>query len=397
MMVCGTIIMTDTVYTSEILYKRDSTGSVRMWQYEVGFDKTGYDILGPTGSYSTRTVSGLVDGKKVTSSWKKAEAKNIGKSNETRPEQQAYLESEADLNKRLERGYFRNIDDIDSFTKFKPMLARDYAKTKGIEFPVYSQPKLDGIRCIARQDGLWTRAGKEIVSCPHISESLVNFFKEFPDVILDGELYNHELSDNFNKITSLVRKTKPKDEDIEECAKSVQYHVYDVYDKNKLEANLITRTSEFLPRLDLLDQPNPIVRVNTYHVESQAELDDLYGEWLEMGYEGQMVRSVTGKYEPSKRSKGLLKRKEFFDTEFPVIRIEEGKGNWSGYIKRFVLQLPDGREFSSNVRGSQEVLKKLLESGDKPDWATCRYFTPTPDGIPRFPVVCDWGFGQRND
>ena len=108
-----------------------------------------------------------------------------------------------------------------------------------------------------------------------------------------------------------------------------------------------------------------------------------------------MIR-VDSFYE-NKRSKSLIKRKEFLDAEFKVIRIEEGVGNWAGYIKRFVLELPDGRVFASNVRGTQKILKDLLESNETPDWATCRYFTPTPDGIPRFPVVTDWGKGQRND
>jgi hypothetical protein len=39
----------------------------------------------------------------------------------------------------------------------------------------------------------------------------------------------------------------------------------------------------------------------------------------------------------------------------------------------------------------------MWKNQDKPDWVTLRYFTPTPDGIPRFPVVIDWGKGKRLD
>jgi len=42
-------------------------------------------------------------------------------------------------------------------------------------------------------------------------------------------------------------------------------------------------------------------------------------------------------------------------------------------------------------------MKELLESGKTPDWATVRYFNLTPDGVPRFPVVVDYGFGERDD
>lgn len=272
------------------------------------------------------------------------------------------------------------------------MLAYDYAKIKEIEFPVICQPKLDGIRCIARADGLWTRAGKELVSVPHVSEELKDFFERFPGTVLDGELYNHDLKEDFNKLSSLIRKTKPTEADIEESAAKVQYWIYDLHnDHMDATPNRIKKIKEFHSGSDIL------VPVFSPYANDQEELDNWYGKWLELGYEGQMVRKIESKYESGKRSKNLLKRKEFLDTEFKVLRIEEGVGNWAGYIKRFVLELPDGREFGSNVRGNQATLKALLEGGTTPDWATCRYFTPTPDGIPRFPVVTDWGYGKRND
>ena len=93
----------------------------------------------------------------------------------------------------------------------------------------------------------------------------------------------------------------------------------------------------------------------------------------------------------------MLKYKEFLTDEFRVINVEEGEGNWSGHIKTFNCISTDGTEFGAGVRGTQNVLKELFESNQKPDWATVRYFTPTPDGVPRFPVVVDWGFGDRSD
>ena len=108
-----------------------------------------------------------------------------------------------------------------------------------------------------------------------------------------------------------------------------------------------------------------------------------------------MVRNNTP-YE-SKRSKNLLKRKEFITEEFKVVQVIEGQGAWTGYAKRFILALPDGTEFGSGVRGTQAQLKELLENSEKPNWATCRFFELTPDGIPRFPVVVDYGPGERND
>ena len=107
-----------------------------------------------------------------------------------------------------------------------------------------------------------------------------------------------------------------------------------------------------------------------------------------------MVRN-NARYE-NKRSKNLLKRKEFITEEFDVVEVLEGSGNWAGYAKHFVLT--DGTNtFKSGVRGNQATLKELLEQEVKPTWVTCRYFERSPDNIPRFPVVIDWGVGERND
>jgi DNA ligase-1 len=365
------------IYPLQTLYKRDTNGNIRQWTIEYS---------GPVNP-GIRTISGIKDGKLVTSGWNISTGKNFGKKNATTSFEQAQKEAEAKWKLYLDKEYFRNEENVDKYDKFKPMLAHEYAKrhqSEGI-----SQPKLDGIRCIARKDGLYSRAGKEIISVPHIVKELEVFFKDFPNVILDGELYNHELKNDFNKITSLVRKTKPTPEDILESKELVQYHVYDLFDQDNPDAL-------FLERFNLDVEVNKAIHiVRTDTCETQEELDEFYSEYTEAGYEGQMIRNNTP-YE-HKRSKNLLKRKEFITEEFNVVSVLEGLGTWAGYAKHFKLELGDGRNFKSGVRGTQEILKTLLEQEEKPTWVTVRYFEKTPDGIPRFPVVIDWGIGDRAD
>ena len=43
------------------------------------------------------------------------------------------------------------------------------------------------------------------------------------------------------------------------------------------------------------------------------------------------------------------------------------------------------------------IKRELLLQKEPPTWVTVRYFEKTPDGIPRFPVVIDWGVGERSD
>jgi len=366
------------------LYKRDSKGKIRVWQIEVGYSNDDYA--------GTRTVAGLESGKKVTSEWNLSEAKKIGKVNSTTAYTQAQAEAKAEWDKRIEKEYFVDVSEIDSYDKFEPMLANDYTKQKVQHSSGYSQPKLDGIRCIANSKGLWTRTGKPITSCPHIWEEVKDVLEANPEVTLDGELYNHELKEDFNKIVSLVRKTKFTDADLEDSKRLVQYHVYDIHNSKNSDVvfsirNLELKESGFFKEY--------LYFVRTDWCDTQDELDELYASYMADGYEGQMVR-LDEKYE-CKRSRYLLKRKQFITEEFDVVKIEEGQGNWAGYAKRFILRMPDGTECGAGVRGTQAQMKELWESKETPNWATLRYFGLTPDGVPRLPFVVDYGVGERDD
>lgn len=375
----------------QTIYKRDTKGKVRVWFYEIGTDGT---------RWGWRTTAGLQDGEKVTSGWTIVEAKNVGKVNEMSAEAQAYAEAVADENKKLARGYFLDLDNVDSFDKFKPMLAHDYN-----DYPidwkkaVFSQPKLDGIRCTARADGLWTRTGKPITSVPHIWDALWPFFSKNPTAILDGELYNHELRDDFNTITSAVRKQKPSNQELADAARLIQYHIYDMLDSDSDKQTFVDRQSDLNLLPDEFDANGPIRFVETVLVTSQDDLDALYAEYIENGYEGQMVRHDQP-YQ-NKRTKFLLKRKDFISDEFKVLAVLEGNGNWAGCVKHLMLEDHDGKQFKSGIRGSKDKLRTMwlaaTQSQQVPQWATIRYFMRTPDGVPRFPIAVDWGRGKRDD
>jgi DNA ligase-1 len=371
------------IATHPPIYKRDTNGGTRVWQMQSGYNDE--------NTAGHQVISGVLNGKMITSEWKICKPKNVGKANSTTAVSQAEAEVAALYTKKLDTGYFENIENIDSFDKFKPMLAHDYNDyIPTFKKKTFSQPKFDGGRCEARADGLWSRTGKRIVSCPHIERSLEAFFKKNPTVVLDGELYNHKLKDDFNKIMSLVRQTKPTDQDLIESESMVEYHIYD-YIENKTDIY----TERLYKMKTNLVNVQYIELAKTDVVISQEQLDALYIKYLEDGYEGQMVRDDVA-YE-NKRTKHLLKRKEFITDEFPVVEILEGVGNWAGYAKRFVVKLPSGVNCGSGVKGDRKTLKELWDSQKNPDWATVRYFTPTPDGIPRFPVVIDFGYGKRED
>jgi DNA ligase-1 len=350
------------------LFKRAVNGKTLEWEIEVN-------------GACFRTISGYTDGIKTTSEWTCCEAKNVGKKNNTTAEEQALAEATAMHRKRKETGSFETISEIDTPIYFKPMLAHDYNDYKDkLKFPTAVQPKLDGVRCIVRADGMWSRNGKPIISAPHIFEALTPLFEKDPDLILDGELYCDKTSAGFNTIISCVRKTKPTKADLSLSKQFIEYHIYDL---TSFDSNFMER----MVHLNDYDFPECCKIVHTHWVtDGQARLDYLYNLFIERGYEGQMIR-LDAPYE-NKRSKSLLKRKEFVDAEFEILGVIEGQGNLTGKVGKLQFEI-NGKPFESAVNGDWEYIEKLWHSkeGLVGKTATVKYFELTEDGIPRFPKV----------
>ena len=369
------------------LYKVAKTGKIQEWTVEV--EDSRY-----------RTVYGYVDGEKTTTEWTVASAKNEGRANATTGAEQALREAQALWEKKGRSGFSEGLQSAGKAPYVEPMLAHEFDKSAPLwTYPiksVYSQPKLDGMRCIVKNDGMWSRTGKQILSAPHIRAALQPVFDENPNIVLDGELYTHELKDNFNEIISMVRKSKPTEQDLAESARVIEYWVYDVVDSSKL---FVDRYQEFLDQYSEFPREartswfqsystkmDKIRIVATGIANTPAELDRLYGAYMNYGFEGQMIR-LNAPYE-HKRSKSLLKRKEFTDIELPILDIVEGNGNRTGMAGYMTFEI-EGRRFNSNIKGPHEYLAKVLAEKDSliGKTATIQFFNLTPDGIPRFPYV----------
>ena len=345
------------------LYKRSITGKVSTWKIEVEANKF-------------RTISGFSDGLKITSEWTLCEAKSY-----CTAEEQAQKQAKALHKKKMDLGAFENIEDIDKPVFFKPMLAHDFNDYKSkIKFPVATQPKLDGVRAIIQESGTTSRNGKDLVSAPHIHEALKPLFEKYPDLVFDGELYAHKSDGiDFNKIISCVRKTKPTTADLAESKQNIQYWIYDL-------PSQVGSFEERFKALCDLDLPDCCRIVSTDQVHTMEYIMKIYKEYMEDGYEGQIIRILDSEYE-NKRSKSLLKHKTFFDKEFTILGVNEGIGKLSGKVGTLMFEI-DGKPFNAAVNGDHEYLEKLFKSGALiGKQATVKYFELTTDGIPRFPKV----------
>jgi DNA ligase-1 len=368
----------------ERLYKRTATGAVQVWDIEVD---------AKNGRY--RTISGQLHGKATTSEWTVAMPKNLGRANATTSSQQAELEAKAEWDKKQRKGgYSLTVEAAQTSERFQCMLATKYedknrrkAADRAMEWgDLYEQPKLDGARCLVSAQGMLSRQGTPIVSCSHIQKLLAPIFEAYPLAIIDGELFNYEMREDFEGLMSLVRQQAPTEEEQREIADKVQLHTYDCFRLGFPDDAPFSVRIHALQE-ELVGWTEPVVQVvPTTLVKSQEELDARYAAHLERGDEGQMLR-IDAPYE-NKRSAHLMKRKEYEDDEFKVIDILEGVGNRAGQAGRVVIEdKKRAVQSEAGIKGPKLWRVKLLEQKSTyiGGEVTIRFNGRTgKNGVPRF-------------
>ena len=359
------------------IYHTSKTGAIVEWDIWT----EGADIV---------TEFGQRDGKKQLAR-KTATSKNVGRSNETTPEDQAILEMQSMHKKKLDGKYSTTLKGAKQEV-FLPMLASSFDKRKDkVTYPVDVQPKLDGVRCLAFWNGdhveLMSRGGKKWECCGHIVDDLQYTLPK--GMVLDGELYIH--GKTFQEITKLVKKWRPESED-------VIFHVYDVVKIKGEDAG------EWKDRYcDMLDWATDqgigknsfatsVTIVTTYESLTEAGVYELQSQFLEDGYEGAIVREWDGRYELGHRSTKLLKVKNFCDGEYEIVRFTTGVGRFSGCII-WICVTEDGNEFKVVPQGTMEERKLMYDEAEDHigELLKVKSFELTDDNIPRFPV----GIGIR--
>jgi DNA ligase-1 len=394
------------------LYKRDTKGKIRKWRYCVQGDKF----------WSEQGVD-EPDAKLTVNKPTIAKPKNVGKANETSGAAQAEKEAQAKFDKKLKEGYFVDRDKVDNAFQ-EPMRAQDYFKRheKGkTKFPMGCELKLNGVRCTYRSDGkLISRTNHEFHTIPHILRSVEKYFPK--GIFLDGEIFNEAMRENLNQLAQVVNVTHvdPTPEELEKSLKIARFYIYDAFNfKDPDTGKKITadtpqseRRHAFFCLVDsILRNINlrnehpltkiPFIETVQYRtVHRHADVLDRLDEAVEDKHEGVILRVLDGKYE-FKRSYNLLKVKKFYDDEFEIEEIQEGKGNWAGYAKRIICKLKpehiqiakakdkDHTNFASNIEGDQEYLKRLWEERDQHvgKMATVRYQCISEYGVPQIPWI----------
>jgi len=350
-------IMNDQLnHFSKKIYKKDSKGKIRVLHVYT------------EGSILIQE-SGLVEGSLVKHV-STCTPKNIGKTNETTDIQQAVLEATSKVESKMSEGYFETIVQAKNNEVILPMLAKDYKKEiKGhiIEYPLYVQPKLDGMRALYKRSvGFISRKGNEILTMGHIEKNIpdLNFY-------LDGELYAH--GETFQENMRRIKKNRGEE------TEKVKYHVYD-----------IVSDLPFIERFKLIKElvkqfPDAIKAVPTFQVGSLESLKKLHAQFISEGYEGTIIRHGNAGYGINKRDGQLLKYKDFIDEACEVVDVIPSKKD---PLQGVVHCKNDKGVFGCGMKFSHKEREDILANKDKyiGQTAEIRFFEYSENGIPRFPV-----------
>lgn len=396
----------------DTLYAVDKNGKTKLWlaMAERQPDDTAICIL----------IFGQEDGKLQETRRVYSTGKNIGRKNETSAWQQCLLETERKWRDKVEKeGYQPRTDDkneekteeenrspLPPTPPFYPMLAHPFdpvanaKKRHAITFPCFTQPKIDGLRCLMYYCTTLgvvvaqSRTGGRFHSVRHLTDAVCDWLKHHPDWVLDGELYTRNYP--FEELAGLLKKSKRSDAD-ENKLRHVQYHLYDAVNRADLSLPFVTRWewleksfasfSSSLEKREMLQMLQMLVLVETKVTQDLGDFRRAFATYVADGWEGVMLRNARGVYTPNYRSNDLVKYKEFMEQEFTIVGWKEGEGRDEGTVI-WECQTQDGSTFSVRPRGTLEMRRAWFNEAasyvGKP--LTVIFQEWSEKGVPRFPV-----------
>lgn len=347
------------------LYKMDGTNKIRVWKITT-YEDEGYEVChGVLGGEMQYKFTDVFE----------------GKANRTIDEQ-IELEVNALIKKKKDKGY------VDSIARAKegvtnalglplPMLGKPLKDVKlDYEEEYFIQYKYNGHRClVTKRDGeiiAYSKSGKRIDTIHHILVKL-DWLPE--GVTLDGELYAHGVT--INKITSWVRR-------FQEDSAKLTYVVYDIVDPRMPYAARFAALQLYL---------EPIGRCLWARTERKFLADNvlsgLLKSALDKGYEGLMLRPAYSVYESGKRSKNLIKVKQWITEEFPVVGIKASEKDGWGIL---TCQVKEGLTFDVSAPGTHWDKFAVVKDPDQyiGRLVQVQFAEYTPYGVPFHPVATYW-------
>ena len=236
---------------------------------------------------------------------------------------------------------------------FDCMLATDSAKhEKKMVGEMIIEPKLDGVRVIAICDvdkdevKLFSRNGKELSNFPEINKQFDDALDQMSEsMVFDGEV----MSDDFQTLMREIHrkggaKTKDAKLNLFDCMPLGDFMAGGCNGDIMMRKTMLN-VYEFGPNINQVEY----VKMNLSEPDGQKQFADYNKLCIDRGFEGIMVKPITGTYE-CKRSTLWLKVKPFIEVSLTVVDTEEGTGRNVGKLGALIVEgKDDGKFIKTNV------------------------------------------------
>lgn len=326
--------------------------------------------------------------------------------------EQALQEARAEYKRKKDKdGYNEQLIQHDIFTLPAMLCTKwDPSKNQIRRWPVWTMPKLDGIRCRIHIHNskiyIMSRTSQEYIHLHHIREEF-NRFNNIGIQVLqelyptlssyfrtDGEIYTLNLTfDQINGICRLTNSVSPNEHHL-------KYYMFDLmltfdmtYDQRYALLKMI-----FDRHVAQQGGERYFHLIPVHVANNKQDILNAHTTYTYQGYEGVIIRRIGGDTEKEKeesyykgsRCTAIYKFKTFNDDEGIII----GASCERGDVSRIVWDVRDkfGREFSVRPKGTDDYCAQLyLEYQNNPHnfinkLYRYRYQELTPDGKPRFPI-----------
>lgn len=289
--------------------------------------------------------------------------KNIGKKNETTILMQALRQAYSEYKKTVDHGYFNKYNAPPTWM-IPPMLATSLksiteTKRKKMEWKGYVQPKYNGLRAVScmlnGEIKMYSRANKEYPLFDNLQPELKKLLDDIGhEIYLDGELYKHGLS--LQDISGEGRRV--------DINKTLDYYIFDCFRTDKLDI-------PYSKRLEIINSINKhkllhIKLADTFEVNNEKEVMELYNGFLKNDYEGAIFRTHDMHYDVSYlgyRSPDLIKIKPRESKEYNIVDYTAGQKGREVSAVIFICEVPDNKKrFKVRPKGTIEYRKELYLS-----------------------------------
>jgi hypothetical protein len=222
-----------------------------------------------------------------------------------------------------------------------------------IKFPAYAQMKMDGMRFNAIvRDGkveYRSRNGKEIQLLGNLDEQFIAMAGEV-DCVFDGELLVMDaMTGQFaDRQTGNGILNKANKGTISEAEASIVHaSVWDVipyayFTDGYCPAPYSKRFSSLEQLVERQSVKNKRVwLVSSQIVQTIEEAQEMFQEYLSLGYEGIILKDGSGVWE-DKRAKHQIKFKGELECDLKIVAVEEGSGKYAGMLGALICESSDG-------------------------------------------------------